>query len=1043
MAIDPQTTDTVTIPQLDPLVLALETFLVGANADGQMGHFTAKQLAEFIAPYVSALGASPFVENTGSPLPNPIDKPTAITFVGAGTFDQTTGADIVTTEELNVLFWSSDDGITGTWTIGVEVPVDLANYYNKEEVDDLIFDASNLSSVQLIPEDRSSGITNGSPNTATTLYFGEKSIFLDDNHIFSKLSVYCDITGQFRVAFYTLSGTSFVRLANQLITVSSVGLKVLTASDFPGIDLTFPSNPLVYIAIAPITAGIFKYNSLGELNQGVSFLVSSASGTITSSNNFNLAYYMEATVTQSLKSIATESIQTTALAKETSENLDFISNMKSGTAYYPENRLSGLPNALPINSSLYFIENSVFVEPGRIFNKLHIFTSLTGTVRVGFFTLSGANFTRVGSQSITITATGNITLSAVNFPGIEIFLPLDQKVYIGLLAVTPNIITYNTEGSTGSGFSVPNTTSGLIGSSNNFHLSYYLEDVTYPVSPIVETLNDLKDNNETGVIEFTISEADKLVMIGDSYTESFYSLKQKSWINVLSNFTDWNIESYGLSSNQLPELIAKLRANTAIFETVPPQDYNGTYGLIASFTNDVADGIVNGTVFLETYMDNVRTMCRVVKSMGMIPVLCSEWIDILGYGELFSTSGRIIAEELGILFIDVQYLSKILQGNTLTGFFGGNHPGTRTNSLIWKTMLKEINAAIPSPKKSIKIFRKRSAVTVSTIADLFYKNISERNKKFLEIQVSESRIADDQQSYYDELDLWTALDSGRHTVKESEYLKLKRNIGLPMSDYSLIEVVLPMETNHITSFQLITNSTDATVYYKDVLNDVWVSIPNIAGTITIKDFDLSKFLDYDKAAFIFYKSGGFSLSDVRVKYSGNGEKNINRLKRSVPIELATTELLANQKVDTLTGWSVTGTLTPAVDTYGSLPSGITNYVDLTTSNYLKQTVTFAASTLKRKIQIKAWVRRFPEKHDHNNTFPGVNGITSDSYDFATLETSIYKNSKNCSFSKDAVSLYNQEILIEADLPPGGTSLVIGFRSLDLPIQFMWSSVKIS
>lgn len=134
MAIDPQTTDTVTIPQLDPLTLALETFLVGANADGKMGNFTADDLANFIAPYISALGSSPFVANTGNPLPNPIDKTTAITFVGPGDFDQTTGANVVTTEELNVLFWSSN-GVTGSWVLGVEVPIDLSGYATIEQLD--------------------------------------------------------------------------------------------------------------------------------------------------------------------------------------------------------------------------------------------------------------------------------------------------------------------------------------------------------------------------------------------------------------------------------------------------------------------------------------------------------------------------------------------------------------------------------------------------------------------------------------------------------------------------------------------------------------------------------------------------------------------------------------------------------------------------------------------------------------------------------------------------------------------------------------------
>src|SRR6478752_5463462 len=136
MAINPATTDAVAITQLDQLTLALETLLVGSNSDGKMGSFKAQEFADFIAPYLAAYGDTPFIANSGSPLPNPITKSTAITFVGAGTFDQTTGSDVVTTEELNVLFWSSN-GVTGIWVLGVAIPIDLSGYTTKEETNEI------------------------------------------------------------------------------------------------------------------------------------------------------------------------------------------------------------------------------------------------------------------------------------------------------------------------------------------------------------------------------------------------------------------------------------------------------------------------------------------------------------------------------------------------------------------------------------------------------------------------------------------------------------------------------------------------------------------------------------------------------------------------------------------------------------------------------------------------------------------------------------------------------------------------------------------
>lgn len=226
MAINPATTDAVTITQLDDLVLAIETFLVGSNADGKMGKFTAQQLAELLAPYVSAIGASPFVANTGSPLPNPIEKPTAITFVGIGDFDQTTGANVVTTEELNVLFWSSPDGVTGTWVIGVAIPIDLTGYISEADLTKInasqqLFDKTNF---------RDNSLTSGTTGlqTAGTGYQTTQDIDIpvgvtDIN--FSGLT-----TTLHRVSFY--NGTTFLTPQTQLSLASGVVEIPATATKF-------------------------------------------------------------------------------------------------------------------------------------------------------------------------------------------------------------------------------------------------------------------------------------------------------------------------------------------------------------------------------------------------------------------------------------------------------------------------------------------------------------------------------------------------------------------------------------------------------------------------------------------------------------------------------------------------------------------------------------------------------------------------------------------------------------------------------------------
>lgn len=222
MAINPATTDTVTIPQLDPLILALETYLVGANSDGKMGRFTANELADFIAPYISAIGASPFVTNTGSPLPNPISMPTAVTFVGLGTFDQTTGSDVTTTEELNLLFWSSN-GVTGTWTIGIAISVDLTEYSKSVDVvkkSDLTLVGKQMFNSAAIVVGESVSFASGTVTVSAT----------------SARSPYIPVTG---LQTYTLQGL-FFGASKALIIQDAAGVLI------PGAKYSMTSSPFTF-----------------------------------------------------------------------------------------------------------------------------------------------------------------------------------------------------------------------------------------------------------------------------------------------------------------------------------------------------------------------------------------------------------------------------------------------------------------------------------------------------------------------------------------------------------------------------------------------------------------------------------------------------------------------------------------------------------------------------------------------------------------------------------------------------------------------------
>lgn len=171
MAIDPHNTDAVAITQLDPLTpLSIATYLVGANEDGKMGNFTANELATFISPYVAAIGASSYIATTGTVLSNPTEKDAAFTFVGAGTFTQTTGGSITTTELLNILSW---DGTT--WSVSLEIPLNLDGYIQESDLNIIykggqIFDKSN-------PGIRIDTLVNPSTGALNTGFSGARTTY--------------------------------------------------------------------------------------------------------------------------------------------------------------------------------------------------------------------------------------------------------------------------------------------------------------------------------------------------------------------------------------------------------------------------------------------------------------------------------------------------------------------------------------------------------------------------------------------------------------------------------------------------------------------------------------------------------------------------------------------------------------------------------------------------------------------------------------------------------------------------------------------------
>lgn len=93
--------DTVTIPQLDNLTVALTSYFATSNLNGKLGKSTVADFVTFITPYIKGVGASGFVPITGTVLPPAAAN--SFSIIGAQTSTQTTGGSIVTTALLNII----------------------------------------------------------------------------------------------------------------------------------------------------------------------------------------------------------------------------------------------------------------------------------------------------------------------------------------------------------------------------------------------------------------------------------------------------------------------------------------------------------------------------------------------------------------------------------------------------------------------------------------------------------------------------------------------------------------------------------------------------------------------------------------------------------------------------------------------------------------------------------------------------------------------------------------------------------------------------
>lgn len=299
--------------------------------------------------------------------------------------------------------------------------------------------------------------------------------------------------------------------------------------------------------------------------------------------------------------------------------------------------------------------------------------------------------------------------------------------------------------------------------------------------------------------KINIANADKIGFIGDSYTESHFSVEGKAYICKLSLFSDYNYENFAKSGDTYRGNLDRLRKEMPIYHDVLTwKDIKPKYAFLVSYTNDLK--------YMDEaqYLNDLRATIETVKGLGAMPIIATEYHANFGPG--LQIGLRQLASEYDCDLVDILDEVKAVRGTDYEPFWSGTHPGTRTNHLMGDQFEHYLDQ-LPRPRQSLKLFRPRNKY--NHLDELIFNTNEERAKLFKEINVGHNALVDPKQ--VDEV------TTANHEKVTSEYLELQNGKSVAFKDWALISAVLPSSSLGVDYLALDLGDLEAEVYVKDIL----------------------------------------------------------------------------------------------------------------------------------------------------------------------------------------------------------------------------------
>ena len=294
---------------------------------------------------------------------------------------------------------------------------------------------------------------------------------------------------------------------------------------------------------------------------------------------------------------------------------------------------------------------------------------------------------------------------------------------------------------------------------------------------------NLEPGETTSKRTLTIQNSDKIAFYGCSYTESYYTVKNKSWVNKIGQMTDWIVANFGQSGNRITDIVERIRDNSNPYHsTVGVRELAPTVVSIANIGNETLHNWPN----LDYYRQEFLLAFQHVRELGAEMIVGTDHLTTVEVeAQIYA-----LAKELGVEAHLIGVVGSKVYSSTYGGFIGGGHPGTRTNAHTFLEWMYFINT-LKRPERSIKVFRVRSEYQAGspTVAQLAYDTNLQRLRYFQEINSGEASLSEvdgvDGWEYYDRLD---ELHYGVNVP--NEYCNLINEDNVAFTGFALVEFII-------------------------------------------------------------------------------------------------------------------------------------------------------------------------------------------------------------------------------------------------------------